>query len=584
MFRLIFVICLLGFGLEVTGQNVMVTKSTDIVVLRGKSYYLHTVQAGQTLYSICKAYETDVEEVKVLNEKKDNTLSLYEVLKIPYIEPFIQQDEKYYYHKVRQGETMYSIARLYNIKPKRLLKFNEEYVNGALSVGAVVKLPLNELSFPKLNGESELPLVQKQEIVTDSVANRESVPGGEYISVTENAVWDTLPVPAGNVPYVQKNIPEYLTAFAAPAGSFVKIVLLLPFSAKEYPLYQDSLSGFQPVTLSARAEMFISFYEGILLAVDSLKNLGYQIDLHVFDTERGNEKMYLMADEINRLQPDLIIGPIYASVYRVMAERLENKTIPLIYPLSSRSENFGEYPNFVQVNASFDVLAGQMVNWLERNKMEANIVHINLLGLEDADVEEKRRFGRRVAAIDGVHDFGWDMDQIPLDSLRMLLLPDRENIIVLPVAKEAEVSKLLPLFSALTDGYQITVLGLPEWQTFTSIDHETFYKLNTKLFTYSYVNYNSDAVKSMTEKYRRFFYSEPGSLVFKAFDMGMYFIELAAKYRQYTMEALEYYGGSVGCSKFRFMQMPNGSGKENYGFYIVNFSSDYKLKIEEPQK
>ncbi len=66
--------------------------------------------------------------------------------------------------------------------------------------------------------------------------------------------------------------------------------------------------------------------------------------------------------------------------------------------------------------------------------------------------------------------------------------------------------------------------------------------------------------------------------------MGMYFIELAAKYRQYTMEALEYYGGSVGCSKFRFMQMPNGSGKENYGFYIVNFSSDYQLKIEEPQK
>ncbi|MDE6451191.1 MAG: LysM peptidoglycan-binding domain-containing protein, partial [Odoribacter sp.] len=483
MFRLILGIWLVCLGLGAVAQHIEVKKSSDIVVLRGKSYYLHTVQSGQTLFSICKAYGTNVEEVKALNGKQDNVLSLYEVLKIPYVEPFVQQDGKYYYHKVRQGETVYSVARHYRIAPKRLLKFNSGYANNPLSVGAVLKLPLNEITLPEWNREPDNHVSRhsRRENTDDS--------GTGHIVIAENtgAVHqDTLPVLPGSVlQQTWDTIPAYLSEWVVPVDSFVKIALLLPLSAGDYPVYQDSLSAFQPVNLSARAEMFIGFYEGVLLAVDSLKSLGYRIELHVFDTERSNERIQLIADEINRLQPDLILGPIYASLYRGMAERLDNKNIPLIYPLSSRSEDFGKYPNFIQVSASFDVLAGQMLGWLGRKRADANIVYINLLGLEDAEVEEKRCFGRQVAALDGVYEFGWDMDQIPLDSLRMLLLPDRENIIVLPVAKEAEVSKVLPLLSALTDGYRITVLGLPEWQTFTSVDHETYYKLNTKLFTYS---------------------------------------------------------------------------------------------------
>ena len=225
-----------------------------------------------------------------------------------------------------------------------------------------------------------------------------------------------------------------------------------------------------------------------------------------------------------------------------------------------------------------------MLDWLDERKEESNILYINLLGLEDSDVEEKKRFGRQVAALDGVHDFGWEMEQNPLDTLRTLLSYDQENIIVLPVAKEAEVSKVLPLLSALTDGYRITVLGLPEWQTFSSIDHETFFKLNTKLFTHSYVDYQSNEAKDMAAKDRKYFYTEPGTLVFKAFDMGIYFIELVAKYRGHALDALKNYRRTVGCTKFYFRQMSEELGKENYGFYIVNFSSDYQLKIERPQK
>ncbi len=596
MLKLLFLFLLLWSCGQVIGQGTAVTKSNDIVVIRGKSYYLHTVQPGQTLYSICKAYGANIDEVKSLNDKKDNALSLYEVLKVPYTDPFVQQDDKFYYHKVVKGETFYSIARLYKIKPKRLLKFNEGYAqNQPLAVGAVVKLPLAEIDLSVLGEEEiEASVGKKQEIRPERPVRNESVKKVEEASVTDilqNALMQknekTEQEPEKETTTVigatdKMEIPDYISEVVMPVDPFVKVALLLPFSAKDYPVFVDTLVEKMPVQISARSEQFISFYEGVLLAVDSLKNQGYKVNLKVFDTERSAEKMYTMVDEIDRFHPDLIIGPVYGSVYKALMDDLTNKNIPVIYPLSSRSEEFGVYPDFIQVNPSMKALTVAMSDWLREEAEEANLVCLNLTGNEvsHSDLEDIRLFKEYMHRIGRMNFYDWNTSAVPLDGLRLQLLPDRENIIILPTTKEAEVSKILPVLSALTDGYRITVVGFPEWQAFTSVDHETYFKLNTKIFTYSYVDNTTEPAKRFALKYRKYFYTEPNNLAYKAFDMSLYFIELAAKYRDRTLDALEFYPRNGDFSRFYFQKMEGQAGKENQGFYIVNFGSDYRLKIE----
>lgn len=596
MLKLLFLFLLLWSCGQVLGQGTAVTKSNDIVVIRGKSYYLHTVQPGQTLYSICKAYGANIDEVKSLNDKKDNALSLYEVLKVPYTDPFVQQDDKFYYHKVLKGETFYSIARLYKIKPKRLLKFNEGYAqNQPLAVGAVVKLPLAEIDLSVLGEEEiEASVGKKQEIRPERPVRNESVKKVEEASVTDilqDALMQknekTEQEPEKETTTVigatdKMEIPDYISEVVMPVDPFVKVALLLPFSAKDYPVFVDTLVEKMPVQISARSEQFISFYEGVLLAVDSLKNQGYKVNLKVFDTERSAEKMYTMVDEIDRLHPDLIIGPVYGSVYKALMDDLTNKNIPVIYPLSSRSEEFGVYPDFIQVNPSMKALTVAMSDWLREEAEEANLVCLNLTGNEvsHSDLEDIRLFKEYMHRIGSMNFYDWNTSAVPLDGLRLQLLPDRENIIILPTTKEAEVSKILPVLSALTDGYRITVVGFPEWQAFTSVDHETYFKLNTKIFTYSYVDNTTEPAKRFALKYRKYFYTEPNNLAYKAFDMSLYFIELAAKYRDRTLDALEFYPRNGDFSRFYFQKMEGQAGKENQGFYIVNFGSDYRLKIE----
>ena len=596
MLKLLFLFLLLWSCGQVIGQGTAVTKSNDIVVIRGKSYYLHTVQPGQTLYSICKAYGANIDEVKSLNDKKDNALSLYEVLKVPYTDPFVQQDDKFYYHKVVKGETFYSIARLYKIKPKRLLKFNEGYAqNQPLAVGAVVKLPLAEIDLSVLGEEEiEASVGKKQEIRPERPVRNESVKKVEEASVTDilqNALMQknekTEQEPEKETTTVigatdKMEIPDYISEVVMPVDPFVKVALLLPFSAKDYPVFVDTLVEKMPVQISARSEQFISFYEGVLLAVDSLKNQGYKVNLKVFDTERSAEKMYTMVDEIDRFHPDLIIGPVYGSVYKALMDDLTNKNIPVIYPLSSRSEEFGVYPDFIQVNPSMKALTVAMSDWLREEAEEANLVCLNLTGNEvsHSDLEDIRLFKEYMHRIGSMNFYDWNTSAVPLDGLRLQLLPDRENIIILPTTKEAEVSKILPVLSALTVGYRITVVGFPEWQAFTSVDHETYFKLNTKIFTYSYVDNTTEPAKRFALKYRKYFYTEPNNLAYKAFDMSLYFIELAAKYRDRTLDALEFYPRNGDFSRFYFQKMEGQAGKENQGFYIVNFGSDYRLKIE----
>lgn len=583
MIRILFVFSLLLVYCGVSGQNPAIKKSADIVVLKGKSYYLHTVEAGQTFFSICKAYGVDVNVVKELNDKKDNSLSLYDVLKIPYTEPFVQKDGKYYYHKVTKGETLYSIARGFDIKVKRILKFNEAYSESVpLAIGAVVRLPLNEISIPAANVAVAQSVVPERPVPAEKVVpaarqenkQPEQVRPAEAVAVPKETVAER----AG------KEIPAYISEVVMPSEPFVKVALLLPFFAKEYASVTDTLNVRSVKSISPKSEQFVSFYEGILLAADSMKHQGYKVDLHVYDTERDVEKMRTITEELNVLKPDLIIGPVYGSVFKVMADNLNHKEVPMVYPLSSRSENFGKYPNFVQVNASAGVLAERVSDWLARQSADANIISINLSKNKPeeqtvGELAEKKIFTGKINQTKGVHFFKWNFEEEPLAAIRHLLLPDRENIIVLPTTKEADVSKILPELSAYADSYKITVVGQPEWQTFTSVDHETYYKLNVKIFTYSYVDNFSAQAKAFAKKYHEYFSGEPGNLAYKSYDLGLYFIGLAARYRDRSLEALEYCQHDGAFSRFNFSKIQDEAGKENKGLFIVNYGSDYQLKV-----
>lgn len=599
--RILLFFCLFVIWGPLRAQTPAIKKSADVVVIRGKSYYLHVVEEGQTLFSICKAYGVDLETVKQVNDKSDNTISIFDVLKIPYTEPYVERDGKYYYHKVEKGETLYSISRRFGVKIKRILKENEQYNRNSLGIGDIVRLPLNEIeenttSSPVISSVKPEDEISGADTETKNVKEQPVQHGFIGETDRDSAIDDTLYLTGENPVFataLKEEKPDFVSDPFIPENKYVKVALLLPFHASENMRINPPLN--LPDSLMTervkrqilhKSEQFVYFYEGILMAVDSLKKGGFKIDLHVYDTEKNTEKMHLLTEEINALNPDLIIGPVYGSEYKVIAENLTNKNIPLVYPLSSRSEDFNRYPNFLQVNPSFQVLAREMAKWISAQSQQANIISISWPGNEINDEQaltemtEKKLFTEKIHQIPAIHFYKWDFQEEQIESFKLILKPDQENIIILPSSKEADISKMLPVLSAFADEFKITVLGFPEWQNFTSVDHETFYKLNVKLFAYSYIDNLSESSRHFADTYRKYFYSEPHSLTNKAYDIGLYFIPLAAKFGDRMLDAVSFCEKEGVFSRFHFSRMCTDCGRENTGLYIVNYGSDYHLKLE----
>lgn len=565
--RLILLYCFLVCTLGLCAQENGIKKSSETVVIRGENFYMHTVEKGQTLYSIAKAYQVTPDLIRQLNDKTDDTLSLMDVLKIPVVEEeaFVTMDKTYFYYKAKKGETVYSIARKYDIKPKKLLKENKQYNKLALRIGDVVRLPLKELD------RSVILQLQKE-----SQQTPDAPPAG-----TEE-IHDMV---------VRPDLPSLDISTFFPAGQRVKVALLLPFFTEENQAANAFLTDTvqmkdvrnKKAALLNKAEQFVFFYEGVLLALDSLKNRGYNLEMHVFDTYRDNARIYEIAHALDSIVPDVVIGPAYTTELKTLADTLVNKNIPLVYPFSSRIEELCKHPNVIQVTPTPATLFDKMSEWITRQSKDANIISISMPHGDSADKEVKEKLfaGARYIMPDS-NFYHWEPLIDHKVELEPKLIAGLENIIVFPATKETDVSKVLSVLASLSSKYKITLVGMPEWVNFSTLEYEMYYKANVKIFTYSYIdNYTTEA-KGFTDAYRKYFHTEPHTLSNKAYDIALHFITLAARYGNNLLEHLTAQSEKDGLfSRFKFYRpCPDAGGLENEAFYIVNFGKNYKVNVE----
>ena len=96
----------------------------------------YTVQAGDTLYSIAQRYNTTVDAIKSLNNLTSNTLSIGQILQIP----TTNGSTSTITYTVQAGDTLYSIARRYNTTVDAIKSLNN-LIDNTLSIGQILQIP-----------------------------------------------------------------------------------------------------------------------------------------------------------------------------------------------------------------------------------------------------------------------------------------------------------------------------------------------------------------------------------------------------------------------------------------------------------
>nr|MBP3258572.1 LysM peptidoglycan-binding domain-containing protein [Bacilli bacterium] len=116
------------------------------VPIEGTNTYV--VQKGDTLYSIARKYNIPVNDIKTLNNLTSNTLSIGQILKIPTINNIDDNISSNNTYIVKKGDTLYSIAKKYNLTVDKLKSLNN-LSNNLVSIGQV--LVVDEVEAPSLN-------------------------------------------------------------------------------------------------------------------------------------------------------------------------------------------------------------------------------------------------------------------------------------------------------------------------------------------------------------------------------------------------------------------------------------------------
>ena len=97
----------------------------------------YNVKKGDTLYSIANRYNITIDEIKKLNNLTSNSISIGQILKLP---PINLNDT----YIIKKGDTLYSIANKYNTTIEKIKKANNLTTNN-LSVGDTILIPSDKI-------------------------------------------------------------------------------------------------------------------------------------------------------------------------------------------------------------------------------------------------------------------------------------------------------------------------------------------------------------------------------------------------------------------------------------------------------
>jgi LysM repeat protein/ABC-type branched-subunit amino acid transport system substrate-binding protein len=561
-------------------------------------FTFHSVRRKETVFSIAQKSNVTLEDIYRFNPQSREGIKEGDVLKIPKqptqgketkknpIE--IQRPIK---HVVKRKETLFSIARQYNISEQEILKSNPT-IKGTLSKGTVLIIPeasalpvvrnkpKEEPKFSEyriVGGDNFYQLekrfgISKDELEKLNPALKEGFKIGmviktpmkdaaiEDVNKTANTQSDDKIKQAVNEPSALKTVPS----FKNQSKTF-QIGIFLPFCQN----LNDSSQIVQ------RTASYIEFYSGILLAAEKLTEAGMKLKLFTYDTFHDNKVVEKLVKRPEFLSLDLVIGPVYPENQKIVAELCAKNHIPMISPLSSDSRFVSTTPGYYQINPSKKLRLSCTAEYIAKQFANQNIIVLNH-GTISGDL--KLILDRLNQKSGTVKIRQYNILAEGTSGLEEMLKADKENVIVLADEDEANVSVAITRLNTISKSNKIMVIGLQEYTRMQSIDIEYLHNLKLHYLAPYFIDYGNAAVNTFIEKYRSAYNCEPTQYSFQGYDIALHFIASLGKSGRNFPAANPIPGIDLLQAGYNFQKLSDLGGYMNQTLYIIEYTDNYEVR------
>ena len=581
-----------------------VVSSGSLVAQTVSNQFTHTVTKGQSLYSISSMYNVSIEDIIRLNPGSEKTIRAGQVLNIPQK----SAGGQVVFHTIQAGETLYKLTVKYGITAERICRANPGLSAKNFRIGQVIAIPAvaqEEVATPQPEAvpAPQVTTPVKEEGLQPNCREMHKIKRKETVysisrmyGITEEELIAANPEIKGKklkkgkflcIPYT-KNKKDQVTpkpeATVAPTDtelfdknkkesrkfSTIKAAVVLPFNVDGTGNPDEQLR-------------MVEYYEGFLMAVDSLKEKGVSIDLYTYDSGKTTASVSQVLNKPEMKSMDIIFGPAHAEQVKPMADFAKKNNVRLVVPFTSKGDDVFDNPSVYQINTPQSYLYSEVYEHYLRKFPNANVIFLDaetghndkedfIKGLKE-ELKNKQITFKELKG-ESINPEGM---KLAVDSLR-------ENVIIPTSGKNVALIKILPQMIVTArehPNYDMKLFGYPEWQTYTHDHLSSFFELDTYFYSSFYTNNLFPAAIQFTQSYRRWFskdmantYPRYGML---GFDTAFFFLQGLHKYGSNFEDNMNNMMVTPIQTGFKFDRVNNWGGFINRKVFFVHFTKNYEL-------
>ncbi|MCH5229846.1 MAG: LysM peptidoglycan-binding domain-containing protein [Muribaculaceae bacterium] len=485
----------------------------------------HKVKKGETIYSISRQYGAPLEIIYKYNPGTQKGVKVGEIIEIPQ-----NGTGQYYFYKIKHGDTLSSISQKFNTSVEDILQNNAGLTVSNIKEGEVIRIRIN----------SNVGKVKTEMVAEDRISQISGY------KVSKKETWSEISEKTGVDEEILKeanssdNTPEENSIVNVPIVETIEVERTIGYtpqeeiSDEEVQEIYDSIKGvaadsieFTGVRIALildepSSKKDIDFTRGFLVGLSDFENSNFTIDMKVID---GRVSSNNLVNELDDYEPNLIISTADKAFPLFLADYGNTNQVQIVNVFDLKNDLYEDNSSIIQILPPSSFFNDRIATKLYRENMRRDLMTVGEKDENDGISAELFKLYDGNGEVLSLEDFGnYEPDIM------------KSAIIYSYATKKEEVSDFLKNVENLAEnypGFDFRIIGRSSWISMIDEFGDQFKQYNVYVPSRVWLDEDSKAWNSFIEKYDELFSADPirsiPNFAASGYDIANYFIPIVAE-------------------------------------------------------